>query len=265
MITARDLSRTDTGAASAPGARRGLAGGRHPLSCHRDLAGMFERPPPHYRGSAAYSGGCPTILEARPRPQPRLPGRIFRPPDRARAASDARQPRRSGIFPRDAVRNRAAAMPHWLAPAANAAGNRRDRPRGRCSVPERLFGRRRSVAYYCSAAYNFLSKTILLPSKYATSRRRRKISRVRHFRYGPYIGRPRPSSFSFRKACSSRRIGIRRQTGPQGARGPSPSRNESRDLRAPSCGLHSPRGPLFPVAHSIHGFRTYHVIREKNV
>src|SRR5580704_469500 len=57
-------------------------------------------------------------------------------------------------------------MPHWLAPAANAAGNRRDRPRGRCSVPERLFGNRRSVAYYCSAAYNFLNKTILLDCEY---------------------------------------------------------------------------------------------------
>ena len=148
-----------SGAASHSGTRRGPARGRHPLSCHRDLAGVFEPQPPYCCRSAAYSGGCPAILEARPRPQPRLPGRIFRPPDRARAASDARQPRRSGIFPRDAVGNRAAAMPHWLAPAANAAGNRRDRPRCRCSVPERLFGSSRSVAHYCSAAYNFLNKT----------------------------------------------------------------------------------------------------------
>ena len=45
------------------------------------------------------------------------------------------------------------------------------------------------------------------------------------------------------------RIGIRRQTGPHGARGPSPRRNESRDLRATTRAFPSqPRGPLFPVA-----------------
>ncbi len=33
------------------------------------------------------------------------------------------------------------------------------------------YSSRRSVAYYCSAAYDFLNKAILLPSKYAASRR----------------------------------------------------------------------------------------------